>query len=144
MTEEIFTVSLSGRIATAVQTTLHARARGARAIKKRLVAVAGTEWSDATTSTHGVTSGIALGMETGLPPPESLHLADNAVQSWQRFRKHVELYLRTTEHTSLTSKELKAAIFLHIAAQEAVDVFKTWKSSSPQSQTKLRCTSQGI
>lgn len=62
---------------------------------------------------------------TDLRPPEPLQVGDNAAASWQTFKQRIELYLIATEPTKPRSKEQKAAIFLHVAGQEAIDVFNT-------------------
>uniref|UniRef100_A0A224Z9B6 Tick transposon n=1 Tax=Rhipicephalus zambeziensis TaxID=60191 RepID=A0A224Z9B6_9ACAR len=62
---------------------------------------------------------------TELRPPKPLQLGDNAAASWKIFKQRIKLYLIATEPVKPRSKEQKAAIFLHVAGQEAIDVFNT-------------------
>ncbi|XP_070397377.1 uncharacterized protein [Dermacentor albipictus] len=71
---------------------------------------------------------------TDLRPPEPLRVGDNAAASWQTFKQRIELYLIATEPTKPRSKEQKAAIFLHVAGQEAIDVFNTLNLSPEEAK----------
>nr|XP_050038499.1 uncharacterized protein K02A2.6-like [Dermacentor andersoni] len=67
-----------------------------------------------------------------LPPPAPLVLAENAAANWKKFRQRIELYFVATGKER-TSTE-KAAIFLHVAGQEAIDVFNTFRLTSAQAE----------
>ncbi|XP_077517721.1 uncharacterized protein LOC144128270 [Amblyomma americanum] len=66
---------------------------------------------------------------TELPPPEPLRFGANVADNWTRFKQRVELYFIATESTEpgrQRSNAQKAAILLHLAGQEAIDVYNTF------------------
>ncbi|XP_049276146.1 uncharacterized protein LOC125760308 [Rhipicephalus sanguineus] len=63
-----------------------------------------------------------------LPPPEPLRLGENVPDNWVKFKQRIQLYFAATEPQEPQkprTKAQKAAIFLHLAGQEAIDVFNT-------------------
>ncbi|KAL3218893.1 hypothetical protein MRX96_031258 [Rhipicephalus microplus] len=60
-----------------------------------------------------------------LPPPEPLRLGENIPDNWLKFKQRIQLYFSNTEQQKPRPKAQKAAIFLHLAGQEAIDVFNT-------------------
>ncbi|XP_077516818.1 uncharacterized protein LOC144127784 [Amblyomma americanum] len=76
-----------------------------------------------------VTSSRAKKKMTELPPPEPLRVGANVADNWTRFKQRVELYFIATESTEpgrQRSNAQKAAILLHLAGQEAIDVYNTF------------------
>ncbi|CAN7949222.1 unnamed protein product [Ixodes hexagonus] len=67
-----------------------------------------------------------------LKPPEGLNLTGNVAENWQRFR-HVELYLRATETTKRTDEQ-RAAILLHVAGPDAIEVYNTFTFAPDEKQ----------
>ncbi|KAM7285148.1 uncharacterized protein ISCGN_032110 [Ixodes scapularis] len=61
-----------------------------------------------------------------LPPPAGLRLSEDTAENWKRFKQRIELYFQATETKEARSKQQKAAIFLHVAGQEAIDVYNTF------------------
>ena len=67
-----------------------------------------------------------------LPPPERLVLSEAPAENWTKFRQRMELYFKATTTTPERTKAQKAAIFLHVAGQEAIDVFNTFQLTNEQ------------
>lgn len=67
-----------------------------------------------------------------LPPPERLVLSEAAAENWKKFRQRIELYFRATTPDKERTSAQKAAIFLHVAGQEAIDVFNTFPLTAEQ------------
>ncbi|XP_049269009.1 uncharacterized protein LOC119382232 [Rhipicephalus sanguineus] len=67
-----------------------------------------------------------------LPPPERLVLSEAPAENWTKFRQRMELYFKATTTTPQRTKAQKAAIFLHVAGQEAIDVFNTFQLTNEQ------------
>lgn len=67
-----------------------------------------------------------------LPPPERLVLSEGAAENWKKFRQRIELYFRATAPDKERTSAQKAAIFLHVAGQEAIDVFNTFPLTAEQ------------
>lgn len=63
----------------------------------------------------------------GLRPPDALVLAGNVAENWRKFKQRLELYLEATEsEDKQRTEKRKAAILLHVAGPEAVEVFNTF------------------
>ncbi|KAH7946592.1 hypothetical protein HPB52_001836 [Rhipicephalus sanguineus] len=74
---------------------------------------------------------------TELPPPEPLRFEDNVAENWIRFKQRVELYFTATESSEpgkQRSPAQKAAILLHLAGQEAIDVHNTFDLTGEEKQ----------
>ncbi|KAL3188152.1 hypothetical protein MRX96_004145 [Rhipicephalus microplus] len=57
-----------------------------------------------------------------LPPPEPLVLTNTPADNWKKFRQRIELYFKATETNKKRTPAQKAAIFLHVAGPEAIEV----------------------
>ncbi|CAN7976724.1 unnamed protein product, partial [Ixodes persulcatus] len=66
-------------------------------------------------------------------PPEGLNLTGNVAENWQRFKQRVELYLRATETTKRTDEQ-RAAILLHVAGLDAIEVYNTFTFAPEEKQ----------
>lgn len=71
-------------------------------------------------------------MET-LLPPDRLVLSDNAAENWRRFKQRIQLYFKATGEDSKPSAE-KAAVFLHVAGHEAIEVYNTFQLSQAEQE----------
>lgn len=61
----------------------------------------------------------------GLKPPPGLELQHgNLSENWRRFRQRLELFLAATEGASKAA-EVQSSLFLHIAGEDAVEVYNT-------------------
>lgn len=67
-----------------------------------------------------------------LPPPECLVLSDGAAENWKKFRQRIELFFKATAPAKERTPAQKAAVFLHVAGQEAIDVFNTFPLTAAQ------------
>lgn len=67
-----------------------------------------------------------------LPPPEPLVLTNTPADNWKKFRQRIELYFKATETNKKRTPAQKAAIFLHVAGPEAIEVFNTLPLSAEQ------------
>lgn len=65
----------------------------------------------------------------GLPPPEALVLSEAPAENWRKFSQRMDLYFKATSSATERSSAQKAAVFLHVAGQEAIDIFNTFKLS---------------
>ncbi|KAL3186449.1 hypothetical protein MRX96_027492 [Rhipicephalus microplus] len=57
-----------------------------------------------------------------LPPPEPLVLTNTPADNWKKFRQRIELYFKATETNKKRTPAQKAAIFLHVAGPEAIEL----------------------
>ncbi|KAM7307862.1 uncharacterized protein ISCGN_011498 [Ixodes scapularis] len=62
----------------------------------------------------------------GLRPPDGLLLSGNVADNWRKFKQRLELYLAATEPAKARNDKQKAAIFLHVAGAEAIEIFNTF------------------
>ncbi|KAL3196044.1 hypothetical protein MRX96_045381 [Rhipicephalus microplus] len=62
-------------------------------------------------------------------PPEPLRLGENVADNWLKFKQRIQLYFAATEQHKPRTKAQKVDIFLHLARQEAIDVFSTMSIS---------------
>ncbi|KAL7849546.1 hypothetical protein SRHO_G00211690 [Serrasalmus rhombeus] len=62
----------------------------------------------------------------GLKPPAGLELLHgNLSENWRRFRQRFELYLEATRSAGKPAK-VQASLFLHVAGEDAVEVYNTF------------------
>lgn len=68
--------------------------------------------------------------------PEPLSLQGNIAENWRRWKQRFELYMVASEKNE-KSNEVKAAIFLHLAGPEALEVFNTLSFDNDGDDKKL-------
>ncbi|KAM7293790.1 uncharacterized protein ISCGN_023373 [Ixodes scapularis] len=69
-----------------------------------------------------------------LKPPGGLRLSEDTAENWKRFKQRMELYAIATATKEPRTKQQKAAIFLHVAGQEAIDVFNTFQLTADEKE----------
>lgn len=69
-----------------------------------------------------------------LKPPGGLRLSEDTAENWKRFKQRMELYFIATATKEPRTKQQKAAIFLHVAGQEAIDVFNTFQLTADEKE----------
>lgn len=67
-----------------------------------------------------------------LPPPECLVHSKAPAENWTTFCQWMELYFKATTTTPNWTTAQKVAIFLHVAGQEAINVFNTFLLTNEQ------------
>ncbi|KAL3999170.1 nuclear receptor co-repressor 2 [Sarotherodon galilaeus] len=73
----------------------------------------------------------------GLKPPAGLDLLQgNLSENWRRFRQRFELYLAATGGASKPPK-VQSSLFLHVAGEEAVEVYNTFTFAENGDENKL-------
>ncbi|XP_039870493.1 uncharacterized protein LOC120723214 [Simochromis diagramma] len=73
----------------------------------------------------------------GLKPPAGLDLLQgNLSENWRRFRQRFELYLAATGGASKPPK-VQSSLFLHVAGEEAVEVYNTFTFAENGDEHKL-------
>ena len=73
----------------------------------------------------------------GLKPPAGLDLLHgNLSENWRRFRQSFELYLTAAGGASKSAK-VQSSLFLHIAGEEAVEVYNTLTFDEEDDRLKL-------
>lgn len=73
----------------------------------------------------------------GLKPPDGLDLQHgNLSENWRRFRQRFELYLAATGGAS-KPPEVRSSLFLHIAGEDAVEVYNTFTFAEFGDELKL-------
>lgn len=68
----------------------------------------------------------------GFKPPEGLRLSGNLAQNWKKFRQQLDLFLEATEPEKPRSAKQKAAILLHIAGPDALEVYNTFQCTDAE------------
>lgn len=73
----------------------------------------------------------------GLKPPSGLELQHgNLAENWRRFRQRFELYVAASGGASKPAK-VQFSLFLHIAGEEAVEVYNTFTFAQDDDKHKL-------
>lgn len=71
----------------------------------------------------------------GLRPPDHLVFSGNIAENWRKFRQRFELYLEATESEKERSQKQKAALLLHVAGPEAIEVFDTFGCTTTEKES---------
>lgn len=61
-----------------------------------------------------------------LKPPAELRLTGNLEENWRRFKQRLDIYLKATGY-ALKPDDEKAALFLHVAGEEALEIYNTFE-----------------
>ncbi|KAK9746395.1 hypothetical protein QE152_g6190 [Popillia japonica] len=70
-------------------------------------------------------------------PPRKLDVEGDIRGNWNKFKQAYQIFITTTNRKN-TEKEIKAAIFLHLIGEEAVDLFNTFNLTADEKKEERR------